>query len=160
MAISDRIAVMDQGAIVQEGTADDLYRCPASEFVAQFIGRTNLLTGRVLSISPEGVEVEVAGQRLRLLGETARVTPGESTRLVVRPEVIGLTSAESEDGLTGAIVSRTFLGEKVEYQVRVESGILQVTSYNPAQKGLFTLGQRVRLDLPAEGIQLLPEGPQ
>jgi iron(III) transport system ATP-binding protein len=159
MAISDRIAVMHQGAIVQEGTAEDLYRRPASEFVAQFIGRTNLLAGRVLSAGPSGIEVEVAGQRIRVSDEAAQVMAGQTVRLVVRPEVIELRPADSGSGVPGTIVSRTFLGEKAEYQVRVGTDLLQVTSYNPVQRGVFSAGQRVMLHFPTEGIQLLPEGP-
>ncbi|MBI2000994.1 MAG: ABC transporter ATP-binding protein [candidate division NC10 bacterium] len=159
MAISDRIAVMHQGQIVQEGTAEDLYRRPDSEFVAQFIGRTNLLSGRVQSAGLGGIELEVAGRHLRLSGDAARVTGGQIVRLVVRPEVIELRPADSGDGIPGTIASRTFLGEKAEYQVRVGADLLQVTSYNPVQRGLFSVGQPVTLHFPAEGIQLLPGGP-
>jgi iron(III) transport system ATP-binding protein len=159
MAISDRIAVMHQGQIVQEGTAETLYRHPASEFVAQFIGRTNLLSGRVLSAGPAGIELEVAGHRLRLSAGAGQITPGDSVRLVVRPEVIDLRPADPGDGITGTILSRTFLGEKAEYQVRVGADTLQVVSYNPVQRGVFAPGQQVRLHLPTEGIQLLP-GPR
>ncbi len=159
MAISDRIAVMHQGGIVQEGTAEDLYRVPASEFVAQFIGRTNLLTGRVLSAGPGGVELEVAGQRLRLADDTARVGVGETVRLVVRPEGIELAPAGSAGGIPGTIVSRTFLGEKAEYQVRMGKDVLQVTSYNPVQRGIFPPGQAVTLRFPSHGIHLLPGSP-
>ena len=175
MAISDRIAVMHQGEIVQEGTAEDLYRCPASEFVAQFIGRTNLLTARVLAAGPTGVELEVAGQRIRVTDGAARLVTGQTVRLVVRPEVIELRPAppspsplpggerieergEPGGGVPGTILSRTFLGEKAEYQVRVGADLIQVTSYNPVQRGLFLPGQRVMLRFPTEGIQYLPEG--
>lgn len=155
MAISDRIAVMHQGAIVQEGTAEDLYRRPASEFVAQFIGRTNLLSARVLAAGAAGVEIELASQRIRVPDETARVAAGETVRVVVRPEVINVYAAESGSGVPGTIVSRTFLGEKAEYQVQVGAEILQVTSYDPVRRGTFAPGQQVRLSFPAEGIQLL-----
>ena len=157
MAISDRIAVMHQGAIVQEGTAEDLYRHPASEFVAQFIGRTNLLAGRVVTAGSGAVELDVAGQRIRVSDETARVTAGETVRLVVRPEVVEVQPEGSAPGVPGTIVSRIFLGEKAEYQIRVGTDVLQVTSYNPVQRGLFPPGQRVMLRFPTEGIQLLPE---
>ena len=59
MAVSDRIAVMNQGSIVQQGTAEDLYQRPASEFVAQFIGRVNLVAGRVISVSGATLEADV-----------------------------------------------------------------------------------------------------
>jgi iron(III) transport system ATP-binding protein len=158
MAISDRIAVMHQGAIVQEGTAEDLYRRPASEFVAQFIGRTNLLAGRVVSAGPGGIEVDVVGQRIRVSDEGTRAGLGQTVHLVVRPEVIELRPEDSGAGVPGTIVSRTFLGEKAEYEVRVGTDLLQVASYNPVQRGLFPVGQRVTLHFPTEGIQLLSEG--
>jgi len=158
MAISDRIAVMHQGEIVQEGTAEDLYRRPASEFVAQFIGRTNLLNGRVVGAGPAGIEVEVAGRRIRLAGSTARLTTDQRVRLVVRPEVIELQPEGVSEGIQGTVLSRTFLGEKAEYQIRVGTDLIQVTSYNPVQRGLFLPGQKVKLHLPSEGIQYLSEG--
>jgi len=172
MAIADRIAVMHQGALVQQGTAEDLYRRPRSEFVAQFIGRTNLLTARVLSVTPAGAELDLAGQRLRLSGAAASLTPGETIRLVIRPEVIELRPAspsssllpsgepgDSAGGLAGGIVSRTFLGEKVEYQVRTGTHVLQVTRYNPPEGSVWDPGQPVTLHFPPDGIQLLPGGP-
>jgi iron(III) transport system ATP-binding protein len=159
MAISDRIAVMHQGAIVQEGTAEDLYRRPASEFVAQFIGRTNLLTGRVRSVAAKRIEVDVVGQCLLFSDDDAHLAPGQDVCLVVRPEMITLRPGDSDIGLRGEILSRTFLGEKVEYQIRVGTHILQVTSYDPAQSGLFSGGQRVTLHLHTDSIQLLPGGP-
>jgi len=70
--------------------------------------------------------------------------------------VIELRPADAGGGPTGTIVSRTFLGEKVEYQVRVGSDVLQVTSYNPVRGSVFAPGQRVTLELPTDGIQLLP----
>jgi ABC-type Fe3+/spermidine/putrescine transport system ATPase subunit len=158
MAISDRIAVMHQGQIVQEGTAETLYHRPASEFVAQFIGRTNLLAGKVLGLGPEGVEVEVAGVRLTVMTRAVPLAAGAPVRLVVRPEVIEIRHGDPGGGLRGKIVSRTFLGEKAEYRVRVGEDILQVTSYNSGQRGVFTPGQSVTLHLQTNDIPLLPGG--
>jgi len=157
MAISDRIAVMHRGEIVQEGTAEDLYRRPASEFVAQFIGRTNLLSGQVVSTGPGGVEVELAGQRIRVSDDATPLSCNQTVRLVVRPEVIGLGPESMGVGVPGTIVSRMFLGEKAEYQVRMGTEVLQVTSYNPSERGIFSPGQQVRLHIPPTGVRLLPE---
>ncbi len=156
MAVSDRIAVMSQGAIVQEGTAEDLYHRPASEFVAQFIGRVNLLAGRLLDVAPDGLEVDVAGRRLRVPHGAPGLTPGETVRLVIRPEAVEVQPANSADGLAGIVVSRTFLGEKVDYQVRVGGDVVQVTRYNPGPGAIFAPGQSVTLQLPTDGVQILP----
>jgi iron(III) transport system ATP-binding protein len=155
MAISDRIVVMNQGTIAQEGTAEDLYRHPASEFVAQFIGRTNLLAARVVAVDARGTAVEVAGYRLQIEGQNPAAQPGQAVRLVVRPETIDLTGAEAGGGLPGRVVSRMYLGEKVEYHVRVGEDLIQVTSYNP--RVTYAAGEAVSLHLPADGIPLLPE---
>ncbi|HSB77561.1 MAG TPA: ABC transporter ATP-binding protein [Candidatus Methylomirabilis sp.] len=156
MAISDRIAVMHQGRIVQEGTAETLYHRPASAFVAQFIGRTNLLAGKVLSASPGGVEVEVAGVHLRISTDAAGLKAGETVQLVARPEIINLTPGAQAGGIQGTVVSRTFLGEKAEYRVQVGADVLQVASYNPGPHGVLAPGQPVTLQLRTDGIPLLP----
>ena len=156
MAISDRIVVMSQGTIAQEGTAESLYRQPASEFVAQFIGRTNLLAAVVLGVESGGTVLNVSGLRLLLAGQTPHALPGRSVRLVVRPEVVGLHAANGAPGLAGIVSSRMFLGEKVEYHVRVGEDLVQVTSYNPRE--VFAPGEAVTLTLPTEGIALLPGG--
>ena len=96
MAISDRIAVMDRGQAVQQGTAHDLYYRPVSEFVARFIGRANLVDGKVLSAG----EVEIEGVRVALA--TGRAA-GQSVRLVIRPEMIEIAVA----GGPGRIARRT-----------------------------------------------------
>src|SRR5712691_11131299 len=101
MAISDRIAVMHQGVIVQEGSAEGLYHRPASEFVAQFIGRTNLLRGRVAATGAAGVEVEVPGLRLVIDQKSLRLAPGTAVTLVLRPESITISTGGT--GLRGTI---------------------------------------------------------
>ena len=158
MAVSDRIAVMSQGTIVQEGTAEDLYHRPESEFVARFIGRVNLLTGRVAATGVAGTEVEVAGRRLQLPAPAVPIPTGDPVTLVVRPEAIELEppGAGWADGIEGVVASRTFLGEKVDYQVRLGPDVLQVTRYNPVPGGLLEPGQPVRLRLPADSVRVLP----
>ncbi len=156
MAISDRIAVMHQGVIVQEGSAEGLYHRPASEFVAQFIGRTNLLRGRVAATGAAGVEVEVPGLRLVIDQKSLRLPAGTAVTLVLRPESITISTGGT--GLRGTIVSRTFLGEKVEYHVRVDGDTLQVTDYGAGGARVLAPGEAVTLGVPATGVWLLGGG--
>ena len=65
MAISDRIAVMNKGVIEQVGTAEELYRHPASVFVARFIGRSNLIEAVVAAVGAGRVDLNIAGQVAR-----------------------------------------------------------------------------------------------
>src|SRR5207253_4157063 len=64
MAVSDRIAVMNRGSVVQEGSAEDLYHRPASQFVAQFVGRINLISGRVLAVDGMSARIEALGREV------------------------------------------------------------------------------------------------
>ena len=153
MAISDRIAVMSRGSIVQEGSAETLYARPASEFVARFIGRVNLVSARVVAVGVDTVEVEVAGQRVRAVA-AAQPAVGDKVRVVVRPETVELAPAGGL-GPAGTVVARTFLGEKVEYQVRVGDETLQVTRPGGAADARFAPGGAVTVRLPADGVGLL-----
>ena len=127
MAVSDRIAVMNRGSIVQLGSAEDLYLRPADEFVAQFIGRVNLIPRQVA---------------------------GKAVRLVVRPEMIKLSEATGA-GLAGTIVSRTYLGEKTEYLVSCDGQTLQVACHGTGPEANLAEGAKVSVLLP-DNAAVLP----
>lgn len=113
LAISDRVAVMNSGRVEQLGTAQEVYTRPATEFVASFIGRGNLLSGVIarvrdgeigVRLGPDGPEIAVAVERLpeRLIGE--------QVRLLVRPELIRLGNS-LENKLHGRLRGTEFLGD-------------------------------------------------
>ena len=145
MAISDRIAVMERGVVVQDGTAFDLYYRPRTEFVARFVGRTNLLAARVVSAG----EVEVEGLRIALA--TGRPV-GDTLQLVVRPEMIDI--APSSDGAAW-IKQRTFLGEKTDYLIELGSTTLQVSATDHYRRPPMEAGQPVTVRFHPEGIHVL-----
>ena len=153
MAISDRIAIMNEGRIVQIGKAEELYQRPSSHFVAGFLGNTNLVRGTVLAADAGQVTLDVAGHRWTVTTDAA-VTIGSVVDAVVRPEAITL----SRDGgaLAGIVESRVFLGDKAEYLVRANGRELLVVEWNPVAREPFVAGQAVSLDLRAAGVHLLP----
>jgi len=110
MAISDRIAVMRQGVIAQVGTAEELYRTPRSAFVAQFIGRVNLVESRVLGATGGRVAVDLWGASLSVASDDA-YAPGQRLFLVLRPGSLTLVpeSAKATEGevvIPGVVRSR------------------------------------------------------
>ena len=82
MAVSDRIAVMNEGSVVQEGTAEDLYHRPASQFVAQFVGRVNLVPGRVTEIAGDTAKVAALGTTIDARAAHEGLSRGDAVRLV------------------------------------------------------------------------------
>jgi ABC-type Fe3+/spermidine/putrescine transport system ATPase subunit len=116
MAISDRIAVMQQGVIAQVGTAEELYRTPRSAFVAQFIGRVNLVESRVLGATGGRVAVDLWGASLSVATDDA-YAPGHRLFLVLRPESLTLVpesakAAEGEVVVPGVVRSRMISARK------------------------------------------------
>jgi len=145
MAISDRIAVMERGQVVQDGSAQELYYRPATEFVARFIGRTNLLKARIVSAA----EIEIQGARIAF---ASGKPPDATVMIVVRPEMIAL---RPDGSAGGRIVQRTFLGEKTDYQVALGGTVLQVTTSGQSVAGLLEPGAAVSVQFKAEGMHAL-----
>ena len=159
MAISDRIAVMRSGSIAQVGTAEALYRSPGSPFVAQFIGRVNLVESRVLEVAGDRVAVELWGTRVSVPVDDNRV-PGQRCVLVVRPESLALVAdstkaAAGEVIAPGVVSSRIFLGEKVEYTVDVGGVSVHTVTYDPARRGVMEVGARVGVSCDVASIRAL-----
>jgi ABC-type Fe3+/spermidine/putrescine transport system ATPase subunit len=158
MAVSDRIAVMSGGSVVQEGTAEDLYHRPASQFVAQFVGRVNLVPGRVTSIAGDVAKVATLGATVDALVVTSGLSSGANVRLVVRPESISIAPlAPGSAALTATVASRAFLGEKIEYLVRCADETLQVVRYDAGPGDVMAEGSTVAVRFAEGAVTVLPE---
>jgi iron(III) transport system ATP-binding protein len=144
---------MNKGVIEQLGAAEDLYRRPASVFVARFIGRSNLIEATVTAAGAGRVDLTIAGQPHAIDGANAAVTRGQTVLANVRPEAIAI--GPPDGGLAGKVVTRTYLGEKMEYEVDVAGQRLQIVRFNPPPSERFAPGDAVGIRLPHEGVQLL-----
>ncbi len=145
LAISDIVVVMNQGRIEQIGTPTDLYRRPASHFVADFIGEANLLPAQV-----EDGAVRVGPYRIPY--RQAGIGPGPAT-LMARPEAIRVSS--DGDGLPGRIRSAFFMGTYCDYIVETEAGEVSVAD-SQSVDAMLRVGVTVRLQFSSSGLYLLP----
>ena len=123
LTMSDRIAVMHRGRIEQVGVPEDLYDRPATPFVADFIGTTNLLSGTVDTVEGEAAVVRLeSGETCRVAADGRRA--GSAVQVSLRPEAIALARAGSADGALAATVEQVaYLGAAVQYQVRTRGGL-------------------------------------
>ncbi len=148
MVISDRIAVLQKGRVVQVGNGEELFDRPRTRFVAEFIGKTNLVDG--VADGPS----TVARGRLRLSVGFANLKPGDPVAVSIRPhqiEVLGTAPARllTDRGvnLFSATVQRgSYLGDTVDYQIGVDDTdvVLRVTA-SPSLR--LQPGDRVRLSV-------------
>ena len=132
MTLSDRIAIMNQGNIVQLGAPLEVYEHPNNRFAAGFLGVANFLEGRVASVSGNEARIDLAlgGQAVAPAGG---FKPGDAALLAVRPEKITVAAGHGEAGvnrLAGTVVSAIFSGSSTTYRVQVGDQILAVYQQN------------------------------
>ena len=134
LSISYRMAILDGGRIRQVGTPREVYRRPGCKLVANFIGETDFLEGKVLSAERGGVVVETAVGRFDgVLGDSTRVpATGARVTLSVRPECWTLSrEAPARNGVKGRIGECIYLGETAQYDFRVGEQALKIIELNP-----------------------------
>ncbi len=129
LALSSRIAVMKDGKIMQVGRPRDIYEKPANQFVAEFIGTSNFISGTASNREGEFLLVDTDAGQLRVTVETS-LPVGAPIILAVRPEGISM-SAEAPTGTepnewSGEVITRSFLGDSVDHIVRVGEHELRV----------------------------------
>ncbi len=137
LSMADRMAIMDGGRVAQVGSPEDIYRNPATRLVADFIGETNFIEGRVLreSSRPGLFELEVpfGNLRGRPNNDDWRPVQGQPVLLSVRPEALTFgVVRDSPNRFPGRIISTTYLGATVQYDLRVTADLtMKVCEMNP-----------------------------
>ena len=127
LALSHQIAVMNQGRIIQIGSPREIYRSPGNRFVADFVGTTNFLTGRVIvRDGAAGCRLQTPCGELLLPGDVTTAGSGSVT-ISIRPENILVSDAPRHalNEWAGIIESHMFLGDYQELKVRVGNELLQ-----------------------------------
>lgn len=157
MAISDRIAVMRRGRILQVGTPQELYMKPKSLFVANFIGESNFFEGHVAEVDERGVVVELRGGiRLRVLGKGE--SRGRKVVLAVRPEVFSLKRRKLSgmNSIGGRVERVRFEGTNIRYEVRLENDDVAVVIRPTLMGRWYKVGERVVVNFPYDRVQIFP----
>lgn len=128
LSLSDRIAVMSGGTIVQWGSPEDIYNRPANTFVASFVGSTNFIEARVRdSAGPPDLYQVDTGCGVLTIYSAHPLNKGAAVIVSIRPENVALTREAAADAMTlsGTVVSRSFLGEYLDIHLRCGSVVLQ-----------------------------------
>jgi ABC-type Fe3+/spermidine/putrescine transport system ATPase subunit len=160
LSLSDRIAVFNQGKVLQVGVPKTLYERPSSRFVADFIGTNNMIEGTVRSLdTPQRrLRIETAlGALLALPNE--RFQPGDRCLLCFRPENASVNShAEAESNvLKGKITFASYLGNTLRYDVEVAAGVtFKVDIRDPWHHQELPMGASVNVSFPVSSTLAVP----
>jgi iron(III) transport system ATP-binding protein len=160
MTVSDRIVVMNDGAIMQVGTPLEIYCRPANRFVADFIGKVNFIPGVVTATGEDGADVDFGGTVRRIPSSATPPKVGQEVLAVVRPEALRMAKAGQGERslLNGRIAKSVYLGPTAEYEVEVEGTQrpLSAVVSNPIESVFFAVGERVEIDFSPRTAHLLP----
>ena len=151
MSLSDKVIIMHAGNIEQIGTPHEIYMKPASEFVADFIGIANIVSGTILSSKPGEVSIKVFGKEFTTSCDK-ELPAGQNCKVVLRPETLEIGATGEVEG---TVVSSIFMGESQDYVVKVGDTNLQVKEYNPSNKQVFPAGAAVFLTLDKDAIHVI-----
>ena len=150
LTTADLIAVMNAGKIEQAGSPEDIYDRPRSEFVARFIGSSNVIKGKAL----DAARIDFAGRPLRCIGEP--LVAGKPTPVSIRPHDIAISVAQfpqTENVVPATVVRQVFLGDRRDYMVEAGDGTqLRVVTEADAS---IPQGSTVWLHLPPDRCRAL-----
>lgn len=177
LTMSDRIAVMSEGRVQQVGTPEQIYNYPANHFVADFIGDTNFLEGKVLSLHEDRTVIRVGREDVTAGRSNFPVMPGAKVTMVIRPEKLIITRGENalapsplqSDGeggapngrviatINGKATDSVFVGTDTRVHVALRGGPeLVVLVRNLADDQDFKKGEKVTLSYDPADSRLLP----
>jgi len=148
LAVSDRIVIMKDGDIAQQGSPRDLYEAPASAFIADFMGEANVVPCEVISVEGQDAAIRMGAFEHRVPNRNARPAP---TKLAVRPNAITLEPPTG--AFSGRILHSAYHGAHVEYEVETRPGKLFVV--DPAVERPLTPATEVAVGFKGRGIAII-----
>ncbi|WP_219209407.1 ABC transporter ATP-binding protein [Variovorax boronicumulans] len=152
MALSDRIVVLQNGAVQQRGTPTEIYTKPVSKAVANFMGESNFIEGTLVDVGAHGFDIATPVGRISFHGRAAPHA-GPAMVVAVRPENMRVDPAGSPvdrtdpDGVDfmGEVVHSSFRGNYLYYQVRCDAGLLSANVPFEAHRNALQPGDRARI---------------
>ncbi|HVJ40831.1 MAG TPA: ABC transporter ATP-binding protein [Dongiaceae bacterium] len=159
LTMSDRIAVMSKGKILQVGTPTEIYEHPSDRFVAHFIGETNFIEAEVVEQSAEGSRLRLASGAEIFHPRAGQAAVGQRISLVVRPERIELAPLDDSCQFGGIIRNIVYFGTDTTYHLDVENaGEMTVRMQNRwGHQSVLQIGDQVGLKIEPEALQVLKD---
>ncbi len=152
MAISDRILLLNNGVIEQQGTPQEMYGNPATLFAAEFMGSNNRLHGKVTAL--ENGRARVEGASWALWGRAGEgISVGQPATAVIRVERLRLDCSPQDNSLELPLLTSMYLGDRWEYLFRTEGDDFAIRAYGTALRD----AEHCHLTLPADDVWIFPQ---
>ncbi|RWM06018.1 ABC transporter ATP-binding protein [Mesorhizobium sp.] len=158
LSMSDRIVVMNAGAVEQIGAPEEVYETPATAFVADFLGKANMLAGTV-SRSDGALAITLAAGQTIDVTSPRPLAPGSKVTVVVRPQKLSVGATASANRLSGRVVSTSYLGGSAIYEIDI-GGETSIRANAPINGRIIREGELIEVGFDPGGCVLLDEGGQ
>jgi putative spermidine/putrescine transport system ATP-binding protein len=158
LSMSDRIAIMNRGRIIQLGTPEDLYNRPKTAFAADFLGKSNFIDTKVKARKGEMLTLAAGAQELQQHTDNPLHGAGDSITLALRPERIAISprGEDAQNRITARIVRVTYFGSEVEVVADAgDAGMLTIRSDAWRTRRHLDVGQTVDIGWPAEAAVIV-----
>ena len=161
LSMAHRMAIMQEGIIVQVGTPREVYQFPKNAFVASFIGETNFISGKVAQMSNGTATIETPVGTLRSEAVYHELTHGATVQCSIRPEALVVEGVQNgnnraENRIDAKVTAVNYLGRVEEYQLMAADIPLKAVHYNPGTEAKIP-GDTIQLAISAEAVIPLPD---
>ena len=160
LALSDRIAVLNNGRLEQTGTPDKLYEHPDSRFVATFIGESNIIHGRYRDHTGHYDNISLAGNQTVRVSRSSPLQNGMDVELVIRPHriLIGEKALHAANSFAGTVRSQIYSGDslKVEIAINDNTSVVARVDNNAGAGATFSRGERINVGFRPEHVMIYP----
>jgi iron(III) transport system ATP-binding protein len=154
MAVSDKVVIMKDGIIQQVGTPQEIYQKPRNEFVANFIGKANILDGTVTAVKDDILDIEIAGVSFSVHQKTS-YRPGDAVRIMARPESVIV----GEGDFSASVTKSVYMGADQDYELDFAGTTIVVTDTNPVSKKVYKEGSQMHFTLDFKAVYVFePDG--
>lgn len=158
LTLSDRLAVMSRGHVLQVGTPIEVYEQPADLYVAEFIGKANFVRGTLTGLDGKRAFVQAESHSFSGTIAGAGLSTGKAVRLMVRPENVHL-SPDNRDGLPATVSQVNYLGPATEYLLESPLGMFRALEIRRMRSATHPEGAKIALSWAPEEALVYPETP-
>ena len=159
MSVADRIAIIADGEMIEQGTPKEIYSNPRKKFTAEFIGEKNIFNGKILEFTKKKIIVDIDGANIEVANNNYNISKNQNVSLSIKSESIQITKDKDtkpenqKNSIKGNVSEITFLGQFVRYLVLLNSGQeIQVRSYE--EVNYINLNDAVKLSWKIEDFLL------
>ena len=150
LAISDKVIVMNNAVIAQEGSPKDLYNFPRNKFVANFIGDANVVKAEIINKNSNSYDIKIAEMNIKIQSDNEL---NGDISVALRPEKISIDRNKGENYIHATVNNASFVGSSYQYILNSKVGKLYVVSGDT--NDIFKVGEEVFLSIDEQEVKIL-----